>query len=370
MIKKKIRETWRMVLVGVTVFLAFILIISAYGGMVDPNRLPAAALVTMGFPIAVIMTLVMTAVLAVCRSRLAFVGVAALVISLPAILNFAPVNFTKKLTDEEKQRSFTVMTFNCLHWGDYDNPGDTIKRNLSMEYVLRENPDILVVQESEMTPMAKVIANITAAQEAAFTSRYIYRQEDTSSPGLAIYSKFPITRVLFEENMCGTGTIAAYRVSLQGHLLTIFNLHLQSLLLTPADKALFKQMTSAKGNTHDLLLMRDNVFSKLYSAYILRAEQARYIRNILDERRGNTIVCGDFNDVPGCYAVRTLKGDDMRDAYADAALGPAITYGKNRFYFRIDHMLYRGDFRVKEIHKGKPVGSDHYPLMATFVWDE
>ena len=60
----------------------------------------------------------------------------------------------------------------------------------------------------------------------------------------------------------------------------------------------------------------------------------------------------------------------MHDAYAEAALGPAITYGKNRFYFRIDHMLYRGDFHVNEIHKGKPVGSDHYPLMATFVWDE
>ena len=79
------------------------------------------------------------------------------------------------------------------------------------------------------------------------------------------------------------------------------------------------------------------------------------------------IVCGDFNDTPGSYSYRTVRGDDMRDAYLDCAFGPAITYHDNRFYFKIDHVLYRGNLRAVDIERGRIDASDHYPLLATFV---
>ena len=79
-------------------------------------------------------------------------------------------------------------------------------------------------------------------------------------------------------------------------------------------------------------------------------------------------MAGDFNDIQGSYALRTILGDgDMHDAYAENAFGPTITYHGNRFYFRIDHVLYRGDMEAVDIERGDTPSSDHYPLLTTFV---
>lgn len=81
------------------------------------------------------------------------------------------------------------------------------------------------------------------------------------------------------------------------------------------------------------------------------------------------VLCGDFNDVPGCYAVRALEKCGMHDAYAQTALGPTITYNLNRFYFRIDQTLYKGDFKAVSVERGALDSSDHHPLLTTYVWD-
>ena len=60
----------------------------------------------------------------------------------------------------------------------------------------------------------------------------------------------------------------------------------------------------------------------------------------------------------------------MHDAYAQNAFGPTITYHGNRFYFRIDHVLYGGDMEAVDIERGDVPSSDHYPLLTTFVFDE
>jgi len=345
------------------------MIMSAYGGVVDPVYFPAMALLAMAFPVLVVLDVAVMAVLAVVRSRLVTVPVLAFIVSLPSVLCFAPVNISHDLSPEEKAGTFTLMTFNCLHWDDYDNPEVPVVPNPSVQYILDADADIVCLQESEPVSVS-VRRGITPAQRDSIDRRYPYRVVESIFPGLALYSKYPITRVVLQDSICGSAVAQAYRVSVRGHLLTLINVHLQSLSLTPEDKALYDEMTRARGKRSDVSKMRDQVFSKLYSAFELRAVQARFIRAAVDSRPGNVIVCGDFNDVPGCYAVRTIMKDDMRDAYADAAFGPTFTYNKNRFYFRIDQMLYRGDMKCVDMSRGSNVISDHYPLLATFVWTD
>jgi len=361
-------EIGRGIGVGMLVFLAFATIIAAYGGMVNPDIFPAAALIAMTFPGLIVIDILVLVLLIVLRRRIAWVAAVVLVVCLPSLLNFAPLGIHGKLSPDEKQQSFTFMTFNTLHWEDYENTDPPIVPNPSLQYVIDTDPDILCVQESTPTGV-RVNKGITPAQRDTIDRRYPYAIIDHLFPGLALYSKYPVTRVVLQDSICGTAVMAAYRVSIQGHLLTIYNLHLQSLLLTPEDKILYSDITRRGGGADKIVAVRDQIFSKLYNAFKFRAVQARYIRSLLDKRSGNTIVCGDFNDIPGCYAVRTIMGDDMRDAYADAAFGPAITYHKNRFYFRIDHILYRGAMRAIDMERGTDVISDHYPLTATFIWN-
>jgi endonuclease/exonuclease/phosphatase (EEP) superfamily protein YafD len=58
----------------------------------------------------------------------------------------------------------------------------------------------------------------------------------------------------------------------------------------------------------------------------------------------------------------------FKDAYRQCGFGPEITYNANKLYFRIDHILYRGDMDAINIRRGKLKSSDHYPLLATFLW--
>ena len=122
--------------------------------------------------------------------------------------------------------------------------------------------------------------------------------------------------------------------------------------------------------THDIKALSGNLLSNLYSACRKRAEQAKQLRQFVDSAGTNVIVCGDFNDTPDSFSYRTAKGNDLADAYTECAFGPTITYHANRFYFKIDHILYKGCFKAVDVERGKINSSDHYPLLATFVWNE
>lgn len=355
--------------VGISVFLAIVTIMSAYGGMVDPHFFPAMALLAMAFPLVIGLNLVNFIVLVIARSRLLLVPLAATLISLPPLLTFSPINIRHTIPDDKKENTFTLLTFNCLHWDEYEPVDVPVVPNPSLEYVLKANADIVCLQEASPISVS-VSRGITPAQRDSMNAQYPYQVVETLFPGMSLYSKYPVTRVVLQDSIGGTSVAQAYRISIRGHLLTLINVHLQSLLLTNEDKNLYNEMTHARTKRSDMSKMRDQVFTKLYDAFKLRAVQARLIRQVVDERPGNVIVCGDFNDVAGCYAIRTIMNGDMKDAYAEAAFGPTYTYNKNRFYFRIDHILYKGDLKCVDIQRGSDVISDHYPFISTFLWTD
>ena len=63
-----------------------------------------------------------------------------------------------------------------------------------------------------------------------------------------------------------------------------------------------------------------------------------------------------------------LRRRDMRDTFTECGNGFAHTYHDNRFYFKIDHIMYRGSLDAVAWKRDKSGDSDHYPQVATFVW--
>jgi orotate phosphoribosyltransferase len=73
-----------------------------------------------------------------------------------------------------------------------------------------------------------------------------------------------------------------------------------------------------------------------------------------------------YKGIPLCAAT-AMK---LSDVYGQNL---TFTYNRNRLYFRIDHVLYRGALRAVNVrceHSGTGSHSDHYPLLTTFVWTE
>ena len=80
----------------------------------------------------------------------------------------------------------------------------------------------------------------------------------------------------------------------------------------------------------------------------------------------DVIICGDFNDVPGCHAIRTFADAGFHSVYPSIGFGPMITYNARHLYFCIDHVLYRGALTPLYISKGTLKTSDHYPLTPAW----
>lgn len=346
------------------------LLLSAYGGAIDPNKSVWPQIFGMTFPAWIILMLVMVPVSFIIWRKSALLPTAALLIAMPAILTISPLHIGGALSQSERASSFSVMTYNVYGFVDHefesdDSGGKGAKESRSLQQIIDTQPDIVCMQEG-YNPNYRFKLQMDTINKIYPYSNFI------PEGGEIIFSKYPFKIVPTPQPAWHTAHYSAYELDVDGHPLLVVNCHLQSIGLTPDDKALYRELTDKRIESptrSELSKVKNSILSKLAVAFKLRAEQARHIRQFLEEYPGNAILVGDFNDVQGNYAYRSICSAGMRDAYADSGFGPTITYIDNRFYFHIDQIFYRGDMRAVDIVRGDIKSSDHYPMTATFVWN-
>jgi len=367
MLPRQIRnKPARLVALLFSLVLSIALVFSAYGGMMNPLNSSVGAVAAMMFPIMLCLQLLVLIVnLLWFRVSAAVTGVALLVCAGP-IFTYCPLNFFRpsvRTIERNPENVVKIMTYNMLNLDDFSKGFCSVDDgNPTVGYILREAPDILFCQEGNPV-LSENEKNITPEQHRELIERYPYR--NVNQRGMGVLSRFPVKVTTVKHPDRWLYDVYRYEIEVKGMKIVAFNLHLQSLGLTPDDKALYHDLTSAYP-PDDLRQIRTSLIGKLTAAFRQRACQAAFIREAIDREEGTVIVCGDFNDIPGCYAQRVIQGDDLSDAYREAGLGPAITYHADRFFFRIDHILYRGNLEPLRVWAGHNTSSDHYPLIAYF----
>lgn len=370
---KPVRSTILALGVGLNLAVAMLTIFSAYGGTFNPEERVIASMAAMVLPLLLIAGIVLSLVDLLFDKRLILVIAAGWAVSLPSILVFSPLHFWKPaLTEQQQKDSFTFLTYNVLHFWDFrgeDYPG--VERNETLDYILSTDADVVNIQEYDVLD-TKGPWKIKESQVDSLKTLYPYQYTDLDLK-YALFSKYPFEQIELHTPREARLAMLGFKLNIKGHEIHLINVHLKSIGLTPEDKTLYKEALDLPATKSELKRelkeVKSQLLSKLSEAFKIRTIQARAVRNIVDSIGGPFIVAGDFNDIPNCYAVRTIKGKDMHDAYAEAAFGPTITYHGDKFYFRIDQILYRGPFKAVDIERGDISSSDHNPLLATFVFD-
>lgn len=344
--------------------LATLLLMSAYGGMINPLRSPYAAIIAMTFPAILIISVIVSIVNLIWMRRMAVINGLSLLLCLGPILTFCPLNFFRpdeKEIAESGEPTLKVLSFNTFGFSNFSD-GNTYNGDATIEFILRQDADIVLCQEAEgiLTDGYKVLSDESRKQ-----LRNLYPYVKADHRGMAVLSKYPFNKVHVENADPNQLDLCRYDVDINGFKLHLFSLHMQSIGLTAEDKELYRNITEGESSA-DMDQLRVSIIAKLKAAFRSRAVQARIVRQAIDETDGNILLCGDFNDIPGSFAARTIAGDDLTDAYRHAGLGPAITYHADRLYFRIDQMFYRGDLDAIRTWVGDCHSSDHYPLIAIF----
>lgn len=367
--KSLIKKVFSTIMLVLTIIISAGFVISAYSGMISPMTFRFAPIAAMTFPIWLIGVLIIGAIDAIWWRRSAVIPFLSILICIPHIYKFSPLNIRNgEMTEAQKSRSFTIMTYNVMQLIN-QNKNYPFDDNAQIEYIMTVSPDIVVIEEAEYlgsTPANKV------TQEQLTELHRMYPYTFVESKEFAFLSKYPAEPipVSFPKNDFSSGDIAGWRFYKDDTPVNVFGVHLASFSLVTSEKERFKEMTTPdKMDKEYIKDVRYDFMPKIIHATKEHTKQVSILGRILKKYGGeNTIVCGDFNDPVGSYPLYYLEENcNLKQVYPEVGFGPMITFNANHFYFRIDHILYRGNLKPWSIKRGNLKASDHYPLTATFL---
>lgn len=341
--------------------------------LLNPQQCPRFVILVMTLPVLIPLGVVMLFVDFLWLRRWTLVMAACVALSLPLAFLLYPVNIPRgEVPERLKDESWTLMTYNITNYqditGEYPNG-----RNPGIQYILSENADVVVLQEGHWLTEVPGF-HLDREQLDAVHRQYPYV---IVGRDITMLSKFPADTVplsnfpgqLYDSSLLHS-KVGCFVLDIYGRRTAIFGVHLKSLGLTPADKTAYEDVTKVEGlvSKTDMNEIEKDVVTKIADANVARATHIEALCSEI-EALGyeNTIVCGDFNDTPGCYALRKLSALGLREVYPLVGNGYMNTYNKDRLLFQIDHVLFRGCFRPWSMRRGNLRSSDHYPLITVFV---
>lgn len=357
-------------------------LLAAYGGMVNPEKTVIPALLTLTFPGWILAEFSAIIICLIFCRRMAVLPAVTLAICMGPLLDFCPVNLgTPSLTRSQQENRFTLLSYNVMGFGNNANPWTDETRpasnseyealmdsgyvNQSMEYILHMAPDIGCFHEC---PDLKKNIYTSISQEMEDSITRIFPHQ-AAMKGERIATRYSMQEVTLRQPDSDTGRYVAAEVNIDGHKTLLVAVHLESICLNSDDKQLFMRLTEGEG-TRNVKAVKEQLLGKLARAFRKRAVQARELREQIDSLGyENVIIAGDFNDIAGSYALRTIAGDDFRSVFTSVGCGPVYTYHSSRLLFNIDHVLYKGDMKAVGYRRDKKGWSDHYPVAVEFCWE-
>jgi endonuclease/exonuclease/phosphatase family metal-dependent hydrolase len=258
------------------------------------------------------------------------------------VLAFLFSSFPYKLNDKtvSSEGDLSIMTYNVRLFNIYKwIKTDDIPQKIA-DFVKKENPDILLLQEFNPNNQPKF----------DYPYKHVVLKGVKNGFGQAIYSKHRIVDY-GDLNFDNSDNNAIYiDIVLKSDTIRIYNIHLESLrlganqqLLTDGDsERLMKTMTKA-------FVKQQNQIEKFIA---LKANGPK-----------RTVIAGDLNNTAYSWVYHQINSN-MLDSFNEAGEKFGRTFDLKKYPLRIDFILVDEQFTVVQ-HKNYDVKfSDHYPVMA------
>lgn len=357
----------RHILTILTVVWALMLLTSALTAYVSPKYLHALAFAGFAFPVLWVLNWVLVAINLFRRNwkRLG-VALGVALLTWGQWNNVYQTNFsTVKKQDAKTKGAITVMSFNTRMFDYYSWTGRQNVIDEVLDFVRKENPDIVCFQEFFSYDHKMVYADHRIVSRL---NGYKYRHieynvvgKNGKRFGQATFSKYPIVgqrQITFKNT---SNFSIQTDVAIEGKTIRVFNNHLESVRLK-AKHYNFIDSINRKSDKERTAGVKEIVV-KLNHALTQRAEQAETIARHISNSPYPVIVCGDFNDTPVSYVYHTMRGQ-LKDAFKEAGKGIGGTYNGKLPSFRIDFIFHDPSFTTTRFQTFRRNYSDHFPILA------
>lgn len=360
----------RLALKTASVVLFIVTLAAAYGGRFNPEYMTFPSVLVLALPYLAIATLIV-GILWILKGRLVMGGLAALTLiaGWTTLKDVTPLSFPKSPGDS--RRTFTMISFNCLHLADTTE--SRLPGNRSLKFLTESGADIICLQELHNLEDPNEIHHWSRGAIDSLYAAYPYRA-GTIASDLKVLSKYPVRMLTAsrsdsaeeEEYWRPRRRWALFEVDILGRRLPLVNFHMTSYNLSDEEREVVKEIKGVNTAKRSYREFRSEIFPKLGAAF---RERAKGVEDMLAATSGiePLIACGDFNDVAGGWSYRLMRRGGFRDAYSETSLGPTNTFNQFMLLFHIDQIFYRGPgLKALKVKRNSLNSSDHYPMEATF----
>jgi endonuclease/exonuclease/phosphatase family metal-dependent hydrolase len=351
------------IVIGLNILSALLLILSYFSPASEPARLWFIAFLGLVYPVLVVFNLLFIIYWLFRWRILALLSFISILFGAVIIAKSFGFHSGSLKSNRDTAQSLRVMIYNLHGFLDLDREKNQAVQTAMLGIVDHEQPDVMAMEEFyvDVNNRTEILSTLHKSFHSPyyFFKPYDYTQWD--STGVAIFSKFPIVAhgVLSLGNDESPQAIYA-DVKRDGKIFRIYCLHLRSTAFSDQDHDYIKQLAH-KGRIS--LSGLASIFAKLKLAYIIRAKQARLIRQHASSCPYPYIIGGDFNDTPNSYAVNTV-GVGMKNAFIAGGSGAGITYYGDFPHFQIDYIFASAQYKIEDYTIIKQKLSDHYPVVC------
>lgn len=339
---------------GANIATILLMLIIGHADLIQPQTFPKLSNLGLLFPVILAINFFFLVLWIIIKPRFVFIPLLGFIVCYGPVRRYMPLN----IPHDPPKGCIKVLSYNVWFFAGWEDHG---KPNPILEYIKRQNADIVCLQES--------MENEVKSSQVDSILSPIYQYKDTiihKGDCLSFFSKFPILsheRIHYQSkgNMS-----AAFHVRINGRDVIVVNNHLETTGLSPEEKNKFKALVKGKLETDTATETSKWLVVHLGEQTRKRAAEAEAVARYIAYHRGTPmIVCGDFNDSPLSYAHRTI-GKGLTDCYVTTANGPGISYHKSGMYVRIDNIFCTDDFTPYACRVDNSISSsDHYPI---FCW--
>lgn len=323
-----------------------------------PSDFPRLSLLGLSFPFFLLVNILFFFFWLIFNIRYSLISLVTLLLGLPFIMDYCPVNRRVSPPDD----ALKVLSYNVAFYGGSEQV-EKGEENEIVQYILHSDADIICLQEAS-GPLRKVLDNLM--RKAGYHVPDVMQNHKELLEHA--YFRMPVLSVEEIKYDSESNGSIAYHLLHEDDTLLVINNHLESNRLNRTDKDVYKKMifdpkkeTMANGTR---LLIR-----KMAHASAIRAPQVDIINKYIKrDRNTGVILCGDFNDSPVSYTCNQF-GRQLKSAFVESGCGLGISYNKDLFYVRIDHIFHSDNLKSFATMVDNSINlSDHYPII-TYIKD-
>lgn len=317
---------------------ALLLLLSYILPYLSPKSFSFLSVLSLGVPLLILINVLFFIYWLLKVKKQILLSLIALLIGFTYITSMYKFTSSKQVEDAS---NFSVMNYNVRLFNFFDwLPSKTIETDI-LNFVKKENPNILCLQEYHKSTDFKL------------EGYYKYEQvaEGKVKSGQAIFSKLPIINSGSIEFPNTSNNTIFIDVVKQKDTIRIYNVHLQSSKINPEVSELKKQTS-------------ENLARRVGDTFKMQQEQTELFLAHKNKCAYKTIISGDFNNTAYSYIYNKIKGN-AQDTFDVAGNGFGRTYDFKFFPVRIDFIIADADFTVNGFKTYDVTFSDHYPIKAT-----